>query len=108
MLAELRRLERTRAAQGDMETIALVDAIAILESMLASWPDGVHVTTEMLTVTPTAVTVRYDVPTEEVEQAIGGLQPWDDWTRRQPEIVNREGVSTVTVRFVRDSEGGRL
>lgn len=102
--AELRRLERTRSDDA-LATIALLDAARELEQLLASWPKGAHLTTETITVTPSSITVRAQVPTDETQAATEALGPWGQWRRMQPEINNStSGLSTVTIRFTRTQE----
>jgi len=102
LLAERRRLDQTRSdAAVSSTSIALVDAVPDLEALLQRWPNETHLMTELISITPTAITVRGSLPPGEVERATRSMQAWGGWRRAQPEVSSQQGASILTLRFDR-------
>jgi hypothetical protein len=94
--AELRRLQQTRS----VPPIALADATATLQLLLACWPENLHTTTELMSITATSITVRFEIPSAELSALEESLQNLDGWQRQQPEITNRGDLAMIAIRFV--------
>ena len=105
LTAELRRLEQTRSNDAAKDA-ALFDAALALQALLTRWPNEMHVTSEIITIAPSTITLRALLPVTETEAAVASFREWGNWRRAQPEIMNRDGTSTVTVRFDRTGEPG--
>lgn len=104
-VAELRRLQRTRATDESSRThFYIADVTQDLAALLSRWPDDIHLRTESIAVTPSTITIRADLPTPEASAAIAALERWGAWKRDQPEISNRTDTetSTLTMRFRRE------
>ena len=101
-VAELRRLQQTRGTDQSTSAIASLHDVTIdLADLLSHWPSTLHLQTESLALTPSAITVRAEVPIDEVATAIDHLDAWGNWQRRQPELSNQEESSLMTIRYSR-------
>lgn len=85
LTAELRSLDRTRgthpAERGPREVAPT------LAALLASWPTDLHLTTESLSVSDTAITLTARLPdTAAAERFERELRPPDAWRLAQPEV----------------------
>lgn len=98
LTAELRSLDRTR---GEKKGIAGPTEIApTLAAMLASWPSGLHVTTDAITASPTAITLAVRLPDEPAaERFERELRAPEGWRLSQPSVQRERDGITVRVRM---------
>lgn len=101
LTAELRRLQRTRQATA-LPVVDSFDLARELEQLFSRWPNDTHLVTDLIALSPEALTIRASLPSEETQQALTAIQAWNDWQRVQPEIINQRGRSNLTLRFTRE------
>lgn len=99
LIAELRRLERSRNAEA--VEIDLPDATSSLSRLFGAWPPELHGQVESISITGEAMTVRTLVENSEAAAAFAdALNRAPGWSAEQPRIdAVRDGIR-VTVRLI--------
>ncbi|MFG0259454.1 MAG: hypothetical protein ACF8LK_03795, partial [Phycisphaerales bacterium JB041] len=92
LTAELRALDRTRAVPSSESLPA--EITPPLAAVLASWPDQLHLTTEALSASASAITLSVRLPDEATAQRFESeLRAPPGWVLSQPNLVReREGI----------------
>ncbi|QKK07461.1 MAG: hypothetical protein HND58_04340 [Planctomycetota bacterium] len=98
LTAELRLLDRTRGTASP-ET-GPVEVAPSLAAMLASWPNDLHLTTDSLSASSTAITLSVRLPDEAAaERFERELRAPPGWSLRQPNVVRERDEIAVRVRM---------
>lgn len=103
LTAERRSLERTRGTPAP--EAGPTEVTPPLAALLSSWPNTLHLTTDSLSASPTAITLSVRLLDETAaERFERELRPPPGWTLRQPNLVrDRDGIA---VRVRMEPEGG--
>ncbi|MCB9492561.1 MAG: hypothetical protein H6674_10900 [Dehalococcoidia bacterium] len=103
LVAERRRLERTRVAGGATD---LPDASEHLAAALAAWPEQPDVRIDSLSANDAAVTIRGNAAEPAQAQALAErLSGVDGFTVDQPQFSSARGRIAFTVKLKRDKGG---
>ncbi|MFG0282916.1 MAG: hypothetical protein ACF8R7_00700 [Phycisphaerales bacterium JB039] len=106
LVAELRRLQRTRAAPSG--AIAATDAAAPLAALLAAWPADLHVRTRQVRATPTEIQIQVALDAiEDADALAAALGAASGWEARLPQVGPdraRGYLASVTFRRVQPAE----
>jgi hypothetical protein len=92
LTAELRSLERTRAAApGEMAPSSVIPS---LSAVLASWPPELHITTESIVASPDVITLAARLPDEPAAERLEReLRAPPGWSLSQPNVQReRDGI----------------
>jgi len=96
LTAELRSLDRTR---GD-EPAAPAEIAPTLAAVLASWPSGLHASTESLSASDSAITLAVRVPDPAAaERFEREIQAPPEWGMNQPDVQRERDGIIVRVRM---------
>ncbi|MBT8207359.1 MAG: hypothetical protein KJO18_03715 [Acidimicrobiia bacterium] len=95
LVAERRRLERTRGALPGVRQIP--DVAGDLAGLLGQWPRELHARTESLTIMPGQITLTAHVASnEEAHELASALGRLPEWTLGQPRVTTtRDGVRAI-------------
>jgi len=98
LTAELRLLDRTRGtASPESGPVEVAPALAV---MLASWPNDLHLTTDSLRASSTAITLSVRLPDEAAaERFERELRAPPGWSLSQPNVVRERDGIAVRVRM---------
>lgn len=104
LLAELRRLRQTR--RQPRSELALVDVSHDLAILLARWPHpDMHIQTESISITPTAMTIRAVAPQssniQQLADSVSGLSESSTWRLTQPQISTARDAVQGTIQLRR-------
>jgi hypothetical protein len=98
LTAERRRLEQTR--RPDTAVVNAVDCSAILAQVLSRWPDDVLTRTEYLSITPTSIIIRAQVPAmADAQRLADAFRGLPGWILKQPRSEAKRKSITVTLRL---------
>ncbi|MFG0242557.1 MAG: hypothetical protein ACF8R9_07240 [Phycisphaerales bacterium JB054] len=96
LTAELRSLSRTRATPDS----GPIEVAPPLAAMLASWPNDLHLTTDSLSASSTAITLGVRLPDEATaERFERELRAPPGWSLSQPNLVRERDGIAVRVRM---------
>ncbi|MCI0353303.1 MAG: hypothetical protein L0Z53_28115 [Acidobacteriales bacterium] len=106
LLAELRQLELTRTAEVSPDS-KHENCTLILAGLMEAWPTELHLQTESISIAPTAVTLRGQVPTMADAQGLANaLAQLSGWQVAQPQSEAHRDLVDVTVRLDRLEKKG--
>lgn len=100
LVAELRRLQRTR--QAPVGDLAPPDAAAPLVDLLAAWPANLHLRTRQLRATPTEIQLQVAIDAiEDADALAAALDRAPGWQPRLPQVgPERAGGYLASVTLV--------
>lgn len=112
MRSLLRQLQQTRSASALDDEPVQGNADDTLATLLAAWPvserdndPALHLRTELISVTPTSITVRGLLPGSEEAQALAdAMKDVQGWQLQQPQIVNAGDAVQATLQFARKDD----
>lgn len=106
LTAEVRRLRQTHGRETHhLEASSIAPSLG---EVLARWPRGLSMRTEVITVAGETVTIRGLIPDSgKAQQLARALENVPGWELQQPEFTQVKGAVQVTIRLVSQSSRGR-